>query len=70
MPEFYKDKTYCIKIDDSKTIYLGRFMEYIGLPYVGDWLYDAKARFEHDVITKGQYRNVFSSSVPAEKNRV
>lgn len=38
---------------------LGKFIEYIGLPYVGDWLHDAKARFEYGVISRGYYDSVF-----------
>ena len=37
---------------------LGKFIEYIGLPYVSDWLHDAKARFEYGVISRGYYDNV------------
>lgn len=38
---------------------LGKFIEYIGLPYVGDWLHDAKARFEYGVISRVHYDCVF-----------
>ena len=38
---------------------LGKFIEYIGLPYVSDWLHDAKARFEYGVISRGYYDSVF-----------
>jgi len=34
-----------IKSNDEK-IYLGKFIGYIGVPYVTDWLHDGKARFE------------------------
>lgn len=47
--------------DDVATnkIYLGHFVEYIGFPYgFGDWLTDAKAKFEFGIISKGQYHNV------------
>jgi len=37
---------------------LGKFIEYIGLPYVSDWLHDAKARFEYGVISRGYYDSV------------
>ena len=37
---------------------LGKFIEYIGLPYVCDWLHDAKARFEYGVISRGYYDSV------------
>jgi len=38
---------------------LGKFIEYIGLPYVSDWLHDAKARFEYGVISRVYYDSVF-----------
>jgi hypothetical protein len=44
---------------------LGKFIEYIGLPYVGDWLHDAKARFEYGVISRGYY-----DKISAEDNDV
>jgi hypothetical protein len=47
----------------SNQIYLGHFIEYIGWPYgFGDWLTDAKARFEFGIISKGQYHNVTVSN--------
>jgi hypothetical protein len=39
---------------------LGKFIEYIGLPYVSDWLHDAKARFEYGVISRGYYDSVLA----------
>ena len=43
-----------LKSNDKK-IYLGKFIEYIGVPYVTDWLYDGKARFENGIISRGYY---------------
>ena len=73
MCEFVQDKHYYFigptpliedfKHDDNtnKTnanIPLGKFIEYIGLPYVCDWLHDAKARFEYGVISRRHYDKV------------
>jgi hypothetical protein len=44
----------------NTNIPLGKFIEYIGLPYVSDWLHDAKARFEYGVISRGYYDSVFA----------
>jgi hypothetical protein len=41
-------------------IYLGKFIKYIGFPYVSEWIHDAKAKFEYGTISKGQYDNVFA----------
>jgi hypothetical protein len=46
------------KSSDKKT-YLGKFIGYIGVPYVTDWLHDGKARFENGIISKGYYVEVF-----------
>ena len=46
-----------LKSKDEK-IYLGKFIEYIGVPYVTDWLYDGKARFEKGIISKGYYHEI------------
>jgi hypothetical protein len=46
---------------------LGKFIEYIGLPYVGDWLHDAKARFEYGVISGGYYDNVLAENANNSK---
>lgn len=48
--------------DNDKT-QLGKFIEYIGLPYVSDWLHDAKARFEYGIISQGYYDKVFLEEV-------
>lgn len=45
------------KSNDEK-IYLGKFIEYIGVPYVTDWLPDGKARFENGIISKGYYDEI------------
>ena len=42
----------------NNTTPLGKFIEYIGLPYVCDWLHDAKARFEYGVISRRYYDSV------------
>jgi hypothetical protein len=44
--------------NDNKT-QLGKFIEYVGLPYVGDWIYDALARFECGIISRKYYDKVF-----------
>ena len=71
MCEFMQDKQYYFIgdpgiIEDFKhydtnanaNTPLGKFIEYIGLPYVSDWLHDAKARFEYGVISRGYYDSV------------
>ena len=50
--------------NNERKIYLGKFIKYIGLPYVSDWMHDAKAKFEYGTISKGYYDNVFA--VPYE----
>lgn len=42
---------------------LGKFIEYIGLPYVSDWLHDAKSRFEYGIISRRYYDTVFAEDV-------
>ena len=71
--EFIQDKTYCFVGSKSlvenmvtctctllseEQIYLGNFIEYMGIPYVGDWMYDGKAKFEFGVISKGYYDKI------------
>jgi len=46
--------------NNERKIYLGKFIKYIGLPYVSEWIHDAKAQFEYGTISKGQYDNVFA----------
>jgi hypothetical protein len=72
MCDFIQNKKYYF-IDDPHLIedfindtsnandkaHLGKFIEYIGLPYVSDWLHDAKARFEYGIISRGYYDKVF-----------
>jgi hypothetical protein len=70
MCEFVQDKQYYFigdpgliedfKHDANANIPLGKFIEYIGLPYVSDWLHDAKARFEYGVISRRYYDSVFA----------
>ena len=48
-----------IENNNERKIYLGKFIRYIGLPYVSDWINDAKAEFEYGTISKGYYDNVF-----------
>ena len=43
---------------DNEKIFLGKFIEFIGVPHVCDWLYDGKAKFEFGVISKGYYDNI------------
>jgi len=47
--------------NNERKIYLGKFIKYIGLPYVSEWIHDAKAKFEYGTISKGQYDNVFAA---------
>jgi hypothetical protein len=47
---------------------LGKFIEYIGLPYVSDWLHDAKARFEYGVISRRYYDSVLVEDHNQGKN--
>lgn len=70
MCEFVQDKHYYFignpgliegfKNDTNAKTPLGKFIEYIGLPYVSDWLHDAKARFEYGVISRGYYDSVLA----------
>jgi hypothetical protein len=57
-----------VKSDDkryrNKKNYLGKFIEYIGMPYVSDWLFDGKAKFEFGTISRGYYDNIFVLSIP------
>ena len=46
--------------NNERKIYLGKFIKYIGLPYVSDWITDAKAEFEYGTISKGHYDSVFA----------
>jgi hypothetical protein len=39
-------------------VYLGKFIEYRGYVCAGDWLHDAKARFEFGTISSGRYYKV------------
>jgi hypothetical protein len=68
MEDFIPDKEYYFTGSSSKIenfvgksksndekIYLGKFIEYIGVPYVTDWLPNGKARFEKGIISKGYY---------------
>jgi hypothetical protein len=43
---------------NSNKIYLGKFIEYIGVPYVTDWLPQGKARFENGIISQGYYDKI------------
>ena len=45
-------------LHNNEQIYLGKFIEYMGIPYVGDWLFDGKACFEFGVISKGYYHKI------------
>ena len=45
-------------VSHGDNVYLGYFIEYMGVPYVGDWLYDGKAVFEFGVISKGYYDQI------------
>jgi hypothetical protein len=46
--------------NNERKIYLGKFIKYIGLSYVSDWISDAKAEFEYGTISKGYYDSVFA----------
>ena len=46
--------------NNERKIYLGKFIRYIVLPYVSDWINDAKAEFEYGTISKGYYDNVYA----------
>jgi hypothetical protein len=52
---------YFMKNCDSEPIDLGKFIEYIGIPWVGDWLYDGRARFENKIVDKNQYEKIYES---------
>ncbi len=54
--------------NDTNNTPLGKFIEYIGLPYVCDWLYDAKARFEYGVISRVHYDSVLVEGNDAVRN--
>jgi hypothetical protein len=41
--------------ENKNKIYLGKFIEFIGIPYVTDWISDGKAKFEYGIISKGFY---------------
>jgi hypothetical protein len=56
--EEFKNDTNNANDTNNKT-HLGKFIEYIGLPYVSDWLHDAKARFEYGVVPIRYYDSVF-----------
>ena len=56
-PQLIEDFTNATNNTNTKTP-LGKFIEYIGLPYVCDWLHDAKARFEYGVISRRHYDKV------------
>lgn len=43
---------------DNNNIYLGKFIEYIGVSYVNEWIHDGKARFEFGIIHKCHYDKV------------
>lgn len=47
--------------NNERKIYLGQFIKYIGMPYVSEWIDDAKAQFEYGTISKGYYDNVFAT---------
>jgi hypothetical protein len=44
--------------NNERKVYLGKFIRYIGLPYVSDWIHDAKAVFEYGTISNGYYDSV------------
>jgi hypothetical protein len=69
MAQFDKSKTYYFVGNanlieginlyvDSQIVYLGKFMGYIAVPWSGDWLTDAKAKFETGTLSKGHYENI------------
>jgi hypothetical protein len=43
---------------EKDKIFLGKFIEYIGVPLGSDWLPNAKARFEHGTISQGHYDKI------------
>lgn len=44
----------------NEKIYLGKFIEHIGIPCLTDWFYDGKAKFEFGTISKGYYDKIIS----------
>jgi hypothetical protein len=65
--EEFKNNTNNANDTNNKT-HLGKFIEYIGLPYVSDWLHDAKARFEYGVISRRYYDSVLVDDHNQGKN--
>ena len=72
MSQFDNTKTYYFtgsitKIEKYKNvredtpenkIFLGKFVEYLSFPWVGDWIYDGKAVFENGIIFQDEYSKV------------
>ena len=57
-PLFYRFNKIHDQYPNSNKIYLGKFIEYIGVPYVTDWLPQGKARFENGIISQGYYDKI------------
>ena len=66
MNEFVKDNKYYFigsplliqnmisnDMTNGNKIYLGKFIEYIGMPLHGDWLFNGKAQFEFGILSLG-----------------
>ena len=57
--------------------YIGHFVEYVGFPWNGDWLHDARARFSYTniqgetvdtTIDRGEYDNICVSPLETESS--
>jgi hypothetical protein len=67
---FIENNTYIFTenpkyIEENKTFeinpnqhYLGKFIKYLGIPYVVDWLSYGKAIFENGTVCLNSYKNV------------
>ena len=65
MDEFKTDQSYYfdgaitrVENNVNNSVFLGKFIEYVGFVCGGDWLQDAKARFEFGTISKGHYHKI------------
>jgi len=53
-----------VQLPNSNKICLGKFIKYIGVPYVTDWLPQGKARFENGIISQGYYHKIIPQLDP------
>ena len=47
-----------IKYLKPSEIYIGKFIKYLAIPWVGDTLIDAQSKFEFGIIPKGSYDKI------------